>query len=1071
MHNTIRRIFPILAVGLVALLVAGCSPSAKKAKALEKADKAFAAARYNEAEIEYKNVLQIENLNAHAIVRLGTIYSDQGRLGLAVLFIRKARELAPDDLFVRLKMGQLNLASGKLKEAQDEAMFVLTRQPGDPEAPLLLAACIGTLADANGIKAKLEAIPNPARQGAPVLTALGMVEFRLSHNKEAEALFQAALAADPKFAAAHSAMGLLRLGQEDIAGADAELKQSADLSPARSPRRIQYVQFKIRNRDLETAKKLLAELNQQAPDYIPAWLVLAEIYANENKLKEASELLDKALALDPEHVEAHILRGRIYLAQKDYPKAVQEFERLASAFPKMPNLHYELGRAYAAAGDPEKAVGSLEQAVNLAPNYAEALVPLATLYIRKGDLSNAVLQLRKVVQQRPNLILAQLLLADAYRGQGHFEDAIDIYLEVEAKTKNAQAPLLRGQLLMQQKKYAEARAAFNRALELAPEDPAPQEQLATLDLTEGHYDAARKRIDAYIAANPKQGGPYILLAKVFVAMGDVGQAEGALKKSIELQPDSPNAYYLLAGLYFSSNQHQKALANLANLIARNPNDKQALLLTGVLQDELKNRPAAREAYEKLLKVDPRSATALNNLAYLYSEFFNDLDRAQELGQRARDAAPDEPHVADTFGWILFKKRQYPRAVAMLDECASKLIDSPEVQYHLGMAQYMMGNESAAVVALQRAMVGNANFTGAEEARDALAILKLDSADTAPSVRALLEKAVAARPDDPVANARLAGLYEKDGKTDKALAACQAALQSNPANAKVLLTMVRLYTATKDYAKALDTAKNARKAAPTDPAAAYALGRLVFRNGDYQWATSLLQETVRGLPNDEEAQFDFAVAAYSVGRTDDASAALHSALEGKSAFTRTREAHRMLDLMALADQPNPAGIAKVGEALKANPNDVAALMAQAAISGLQGNAKLAKESYEKALEVYPDFSPAKRGLAIYYSRNPSDDQKAYELALKARSAFPDDAELAKAFGIISYRRNDFSRAASLLAESAQKLTDDAETFYYLGVAQAQLKRKSPAQESLRRALSLGLKGEPAEEARKILATLK
>ena len=111
------------------------------------------------------------------------------------------------------------------------------------------------------------------------------------------------------------------------------------------------------------------------------------------------------------------------------------------------------------------------------------------------------------------------------------------------------------------------------------------------------------------------------------------------------------------------------------------------------------------------------------------------------------------------------------------------------------------------------------------------------------------------------------------------------------------------------------------------------------------------------------------------------------------------------------------------------------------------------------------------MAILYAANPADDQKAYDLATKAREAFPDDPELAKAFGIIVYRRGDFARAARLLQECAGKRSDDAELMYYLGMARYQLKQHAASKQALQRALDLNLSSDFAVEARRALADLK
>src|SRR5207253_9166563 len=73
----------------------------------------------------------------------------------------------------------------------------------------------------------------------------------------------------------------------------------------------------------------------------------------------------------------------------------------------------------------------------------------------------------------------------------------------------------------------------------------------------------------------------------------------------------------------------------------------------------------------------RSSDLLNNLAVLYSEQFGQLDKAYELAEKAREAAPNEPHLADTLGWISFKKGDYGKAMPLLRDSASKLPDRSE----------------------------------------------------------------------------------------------------------------------------------------------------------------------------------------------------------------------------------------------------------------------------------------------------------------------------------------------------------------------------------------------------------
>ena len=50
----------------------------------------------------------------------------------------------------------------------------------------------------------------------------------------------------------------------------------------------------------------------------------------------------------------------------------------------------------------------------------------------------------------------------------------------------------------------------------------------------------------------------------------------------------------------------------------------------LVYDRMQDFPKARDAYEKLLSTQPNFVPALNNLAYLYTEHLNNLDKAYDL---------------------------------------------------------------------------------------------------------------------------------------------------------------------------------------------------------------------------------------------------------------------------------------------------------------------------------------------------------------------------------------------------------------------------------------------------------
>ena len=73
-------------------------------------------------------------------------------------------------------------------------------------------------------------------------------------------------------------------------------------------------------------------------------------------------------------------------------------------------------------------------------------------------------------------------------------------------------------------------------------------------------------------------------------------------------------------------------------------------------------------------MNPRSALAANNLAWLLAEHGGDKERALQLAQMAKELAPEDASVSDTLGWILYQRGIYHRALALFNESAAGLPD-------------------------------------------------------------------------------------------------------------------------------------------------------------------------------------------------------------------------------------------------------------------------------------------------------------------------------------------------------------------------------------------------------------
>jgi tetratricopeptide (TPR) repeat protein len=1068
---TLRRASPLPL--LLLILGAGCSREARLARIAAEADELYAAGRIEEAELEYRNALGGRVPNPHVIGRLGIIYADQGRLLRAQSFLTRALELQPEEHRLRLRLGMTRMALGDLDAARNDALAVVEHLPRESDAVILLAETavnLETLRRAQEILGRLRA---SAGEPAGVLVALALLELRERKLDGAEELLRQALAAEPKLPAAHSARGILRLARNDAEGAEESLRQATALAPSRPAHALALSRLLRQRGKAVEARQILDSWRKSHPTSLPILIALAELEQEAGRTEEALAALKQVFAREPAHHEAMVLALRLRLARGEFAEAVAEGERLTSNFPAWPVGHLQLAQAHLGRNDTSRAAASLATALQLAPDYSEAILLLARLQISRNEFSDAALALRKLTQQRPDLIAARVMLADTLTAMGNLEEALALLTQLDQALPDQPANLLkRGQLLLRLGRRAEAREIFRRSQELAPEASEALEGLVAINLAERQPGEARALIDGYIARNPNRAAGHLLLGRLLVEQGDQAGCEAALTKAVEVEPGSPVASFALARFLAGRKDVPRALAKVEATLKLTPEAPAPLMMKAVLLEQQGDSAGALAAYEKLTAIQPGNGIAQNNLSVLYGERFQQPDKAHERALKARELLPRDPSIADTLGWSFFRKGQYAAALPLLREAAQQLGDSAEVQYHLGAALYASGEEDAARSALQRALQLDPKLPSAADIKARLELLSFNPATSGPEARALLQRELAARGQDPLLLTRLAALQEVDGALDQALASYKAAVAVNPNHTRALAAIALLEEKRGQPDQALDAARAARKVAPTDPDVARLLGRLAVRSGQHVWGLSLLREAERRAPAAPELLFDLAEALVSVGDAA-AESTLRRVLELAPGFPRAAEVRQILQLLEIARDPaTPNAAAIVAAASQKAPRSAPALLAAAALARATGQAEASRTAFTSLLTAFPENVIARRELALLLMTNPDADARTLlEHATKAREAFPEDPAVAQALGIALYRQNLLPRALSLLEEAAAKRPADPLIPYHLGLIHRQQKNAAEARRALTRALELQLPAPAAATARQALAELE
>jgi Flp pilus assembly protein TadD len=227
-----------------------------------------------------------------------------------------------------------------------------------------------------------------------------------------------------------------------------------------------------------------------------------------------------------------------------------------------------------------------------------------------------------------------------------------------------------------------------------------------------------------IASAPRNAYAISLKAELLASQGRFDAAIDAFRSSIQAEPIWAPGYHGLALAQIAANHPDDAVKTLQQGVDKTQGASTLIGDLGALYERLGRPNDAIALYEGVLAKNPNSPVVINNLAILLVNYRSDADslaRAQKLADRL--ASSSLVDVIDTRGWIKYKSGDFFGAEALLQQAVDKAPDSPELHYHLGMAQLRSGETEPAEQNLETALRSTKPFSGMDQARAELARLR------------------------------------------------------------------------------------------------------------------------------------------------------------------------------------------------------------------------------------------------------------------------------------------------------------------------------------------------------------
>jgi tetratricopeptide (TPR) repeat protein len=580
----------------------------------------------------------------HMYAEMAGSYGARGNdyVNQAIQNYKAAIKADPQTSMLAEELSDLYIATGRLREAQNDAEEALKQNPNDVAARRMLARIF------------MRQIGDSQRNRID--------ETMLKRTIEQ---FQKVTELDPKDADAWLILGRLHKVAQNSVESEKAYKKALEIEP-----------------DNEDA------LNG-----------LALVYADLGNTKEAADLLKKAAEKRPTVRSLQTLAAA-YEQMREFGLAAEALKRaLEMEPPNADELRNELAQDLLFADRFEEARQLYQGLVDQEPGNAQAWLRLSQVYLRQREFGKAREASDKARGIEPNNVEVRYNEVNILKAEGRTQDAVQAIKEILSSTakrsynqaeRGTRVSLLERLAIMQRDadQIADAVATFRSIAELDPDSAAR----ASAEIVETYRigkDLAKADQEAQAAEKkwPTDRVVRLTRADLMAEMGKVNEAAADVKKLLDGKEDR-DIYLKLADIYSKGKKFDdmaKAINEAEKLSATQSEKEGVWFMRGAMFERMKNIDAAEAEFKKVLAVTPDNPNALNYLGYMLADRNVRLPEALTYINKAVEQDPFNGAYLDSLGWVYFRMGRFDDAEKYLRQAVERTPHDPTMRDHFAEA--------------------------------------------------------------------------------------------------------------------------------------------------------------------------------------------------------------------------------------------------------------------------------------------------------------------------------------------------------------------------------------------------
>lgn len=799
----------------------------------------------------------------------------------------------------------------------------------------------------------------------------------------------------------------------------------------------------VYKKEFEEAVKVYQNGRKLYPENISLTLNLGRTQISKGDVEEGLTTLKTLVFEKKDDIRVHISLAQAYEKLERFDLAVLTLEAVKEKFPESPLPVFFLSQLALRKDNPDKAVEILLEAEKNGISDSRLYRMYALICQQQGDSDNALKYFQKAVETSTDDTrqLNQMILAEYYTYLKRYKEAQEILRTIIAE--DSSKTILKSKVIelsMAEGEYDQARASVDELLKEDSSDARGHFLKGLMMMQDKNVDEAREAFSKAKDLAPNAAENQFLYGMTFIKESDqisIFEISEALKKN----PNLFKARLALAEIYARKGEFQQSLDELDKILANQGEDNQLDKIVGKQADvitarvlriavlmQMEKPDLALEDAKLLVDEQPDSFEHRFRLAEIYYHT-GEYDKALALYDKLQDEKPDSIQIVNKIVGVCMEKKEYEKALTTVDTFLAKFPNNDTAVMIKAKIYFSQGYIDLAE---------NVLLPEADKGKNAALIVMLadlydTKKDTSKAV-IYFQNALELAPNNIGILMKLSDLYMKSQKKEEAIASYEKVLKLKSDFLPAMNNLAFLYSEEEqDLDRALDLANTVYRKLPKNPDVADTLGWIYVLKNVHSQAEPYLQQAISERPEHPSIIYHLAMLRYGQKRHQEAEILLTKAIENGLSGNELTVAQETLASITQSKE-------KLFEAKAQNQ---------------QGNTEQAKAVLEKMLKDEGFNVAAAAELAVLYVEQDKKIDQALELAQKAYAIQSTNPQVLDALGWVYYHQGALPLAKQYLEQALKNDDEYALARIHLGAIYLKKDELKDARKELEKAKSMQL----------------